>query len=147
MVVQPLRERRQDIVGLAYEALSSSHPSGGSIERDAELALEGYVWPGNVDELFEVVTAAKTQASNGAISVADLPPRIVSAVDLEALRDQHEAELASYKGKALKSFLRSKEKEYLEMVLESVDDNKAEAASKLDLDAEGLERHISGGHA
>jgi two-component system response regulator HydG len=148
ITLPPLRERREDVLGITHYLLKQK--SKGSlagylnIEPDAELVLDSYRWPGNADELVQAIEEARATAGKEAVSVDDLPRKIVGAVDLEVLKNERQSELAEYKGQALKSFLREKEREYLKCVLDSVDKDKEEAARKLQLDVAGLERHISG---
>jgi DNA-binding NtrC family response regulator len=148
MKIDPLRERTEDILSLAHYFLRQRGDGSDSesigIEKDAELALSHYAWLGNVDELREALEEAKKSAGDRMIGVEDLPQRLRNNVDLEGVKKRKQAELEQYKGKAMKAFLRDKEKEYLQLVLNSVQDDKEEAAKKLNLDAQGLERHISG---
>jgi DNA-binding NtrC family response regulator len=73
--IPPLRERREDIVGLAHLfllELNQRNESQISISEDAERALESYNWPGNVRELRSVIEHAFILAED-CIDAAQLP--------------------------------------------------------------------------
>jgi len=56
--IPPLRERREDISGMARSAWSSLGAGGELSRKDLE-ALEGYHWPGNVRQLRKVLSRAR----------------------------------------------------------------------------------------
>lgn len=68
--VPPLREHREDIPVLARQILDQASAKGGqsacSFTDEALQALSAYDWPGNLDELRNVVTSLAV-ASNGAM--------------------------------------------------------------------------------
>lgn len=66
--VPPLRERPEDIVGIAEQSLHEHYP-GSHFTRDAIQALVACPWPGNVRELRNVVFRAVMQAANPAVEV------------------------------------------------------------------------------
>lgn len=76
----PLRERREDIPGLALKFLRDFGFTGDDrrvdFSGDAIEALMSYDWPGNVRELQNAVQRAAVEAVTGTISPADLPPEI-----------------------------------------------------------------------
>lgn len=101
--IPPLRERRQDILGLVRFLMerSSRRLNYGPepvLDPDVENILASYEWPGNVRELENVVDRALILAENGRITRADLPPQIVRTAarpdtvvvgqDGEGLREQ-----------------------------------------------------------
>ncbi len=72
----PLKERDQDIVGLARIFLHELNEQNGTeaiFDPDVEAALMGYGWPGNVRELRSVVERAYI-VGNSTITVNELPP-------------------------------------------------------------------------
>jgi DNA-binding NtrC family response regulator len=147
-VLTPLRERPEDTLGIALTTLSAGRGKevkGVSMTADTELVLEHYAWPGNGDEVEQAILHAQAQSGDGDIEPDALPPSIRQSVDLDAVKHKRKERLAEHKGKALKSFLRSKEKEYLSAVLTSVGDSKKEAARVLKIDPHGLDRHIASG--
>jgi transcriptional regulator with PAS, ATPase and Fis domain len=71
--VPPLRERPEDIVGIAEQVLHQHYPES-RFSRDAVEALSSYAWPGNVRELKNVVFGAVLQArdAQSEITASDL---------------------------------------------------------------------------
>src|SRR5579871_6137460 len=71
--VPPLRERPEDVVGIAEQVLHQHYPES-RFSRDAIDALTSYAWPGNVRELKNVVFGAVLQArdAQSEIIAADL---------------------------------------------------------------------------
>jgi len=98
----PLRRRRADILPLAERLLRFFARQAGkvvSFGQEAQAALAGYDWPGNIRELRAVVERAVLLAAGGEIGVADLSPPIGAPagprfeaggpVTLEALEAEH----------------------------------------------------------
>ncbi|MBZ5523357.1 MAG: sigma 54-interacting transcriptional regulator [Acidobacteriia bacterium] len=71
--VPPLRERPEDILGIAEHGLQQIHPAA-HFSKDAINALHSYAWPGNVRELKSVIFNAAIHANtpHGEITAADL---------------------------------------------------------------------------
>src|SRR5579864_4216732 len=71
--VPPLRERPEDVMGIAEQVLHEHYPES-RFSRDAVDALTSYAWPGNVRELKNVVFGAVLQAREPQteITAADL---------------------------------------------------------------------------
>ena len=90
ITLPPLRERRGDVPLLAEEFLKRA-PQGGSaplrLTPEARAALERYPWPGNVRELENAIERAIALAEGPELGLADLPPAVVQAEQLEALRE------------------------------------------------------------
>lgn len=146
VAIPPLRERPADVLGLTHHLLKQRDATGAgtcTLRADAELVLEHYAWPGNATELVNVVQSAVERAVEGVVEVEDLPPMLAQVVDVEAIKQAKKMQLQEYKGRALKAFLRSKEKEYLSAVLDSVNDDKEEAARKLQVAPGSFDRYLS----
>jgi len=78
--VPPLRERREDIATLADRfvqrfALELGKQVRG-LEADAIRALEGFVFPGNIRELENMMERAVALASSSVIGLGDLPSEV-----------------------------------------------------------------------
>jgi two-component system, NtrC family, response regulator AtoC len=77
----PLRERREDIPGLAKYFLrrfaAETKKNFAGIEAEAEAKLVAYEWPGNVRELANVIERAVVLGQGPLVTLDDLPPRIV----------------------------------------------------------------------
>lgn len=140
--IKPLRERPEDILPLAYNVLRSETPNGKTppnLDKEVSTIFEAYTWPGNVRELENAVKHAITFAKDNVITKDVLPPKIadtpVSIKSRSVITD-------AAKGKSLKAFLRSKEKEYLESVLSATAGDKEEAAKALKISLATLYRKL-----
>lgn len=69
--IPPLRERPEDIPGLAAHFLAGDAVS--VVDAEAMRILLDHAWPGNVRELKNALDYAQAMASGSAIGVADLP--------------------------------------------------------------------------
>ena len=96
--VPPLRERREDIPMLAQHylrQLDRGTPTRVAVSLNfssrAILHLFQYDWPGNLEELNQIVAQVAANAEGPQIEVADLPPAIRQAgeVPLELDRAEH----------------------------------------------------------
>jgi two-component system response regulator AtoC len=90
ITLPPLRERRGDVPLLVEEFLKRSATGGSEGSRlapEALAALERHPWPGNVRELENAIERAVALADGPELGLADLPPAIVQAEQLEALRE------------------------------------------------------------
>ncbi len=85
ITLPPLRERRGDVPLLVEEFLKRS--AGSRLTPEALSALERHPWPGNVRELENAIERAVALAEGPELGLADLPPAIVQAEQLEALRE------------------------------------------------------------
>lgn len=75
VLVPPLRQREDDIVGLAQyflNSLNEKHKTNISFTSDALDAIKGKTWPGNVRELKNTIERAYIM-SDALIDVSDLP--------------------------------------------------------------------------
>ena len=146
ITIKPLRERREDILPLAYHIMRRTVGETGTVpevDADVQLILERYNWPGNVRELENAVRHAMTFGREGRITRADLPARIIKAIREDDLTgDRSAGGPDEYRGKSLKAFLRQKEKEYLQIVLEMMEGDKDKAAKALKISLATLYRKL-----
>jgi two-component system, NtrC family, response regulator PilR len=148
--IKPLRDRQEDILPLVYHVLRRETGEGRELPNltpDAKALLETYTWPGNVRELQNAIKHAITFAQNNTITPDVLPPRILSQARLTAVEGAGGPigdAAGQYKSQSLKSFLREKEKEYLEQVLKLVDGDKEKAAKALRISLATLYRKLPG---
>lgn len=135
----PLRERGDDVLRLteAFRVQQS-----GNLEQEIQFAdeaisaLRNYDWPGNVRELQNAVACAATLCEGGLIRFNDLPPAIVEGRSGKrpgeesggAVREQDEGSAADV---SLHEFLKQKEQEYIQMVLQKTGGNRVRAADIL----------------
>lgn len=68
LLVPPLRERPEDILGIAEYLLHGHHPRSRFTE-DAVRALQEYPWPGNVRELRNLIFTTVMHADNAAVEI------------------------------------------------------------------------------
>jgi len=100
--IPPLRQRPEDIVGLAERLLvfhgRANHRHNLSFTAEARDALRRYAWPGNVRELSNVVERAAILGRGDRIGVESLPavlapldasPKIGDPVTLERIEEEH----------------------------------------------------------
>jgi transcriptional regulator with PAS, ATPase and Fis domain len=77
IAVPPLRERSEDLLLLAQQILEETNvPSGKQLDgftAAVERAMLQYNWPGNVDEMAQVLHRAGQRSTSHLIDVADLP--------------------------------------------------------------------------
>lgn len=76
LTMPALRDRREDILPLAHTLLArgAADLNRGAVRlsADAERALQGYAWPGNIRELRNVIERAALLCDAGTISRRDL---------------------------------------------------------------------------
>ena len=105
-------------------------------QADAAKALMAYEWPGNVRELENAIKHALTFYHSGDITSELLPQKIL----------EHKAEQnvsSSSTNASLKSFLKQKEREYIEQILNTTGGDKEKAAETLKVNLSTLYRKLS----
>ena len=136
--IPPLRKRPEDILPLARHFISEEMKGARAlpgITPEAESVLESYDWPGNVRELENAIRHAVTFLQEGDITPDLLPPKIISHVK--------NATPPTGDSASLKSFLKKKEKEYIEQILSSTGGDKGKAAETLKVNLSTLYRKLS----
>ena len=130
--VPPLRERRDDIIPLAYYFLKTGAEGGSTsweITEEAMAALCAYHWPGNVRELRNVIRRASILATEPLIS-SDLlpfsPPKTPPPLPAATASDAPPLPLWVV------------ERDHIRRVLEQVENNKSKAAKLLEIDRKTL---------
>jgi len=143
----PLRERLSDIPLLVKHFLKDMNERESreiSIEPVAVSALQCYNWPGNVRELENVINRAGALCEASKIDLADLPPKIVEIAQNGNLRAEQE-DVAQHRGSSLKAFLRNKERDYIQFVLDQCGGDKDKAAKALGISLATFYRKIGEG--
>ena len=143
--IPPLRERKEDVLPLVKHFIRLETPQGvptPGVSPEAAQVLMGYSWPGNVRELENAVKHALTFLTEGDVTPDLLPPKIVQHATAPT------APLASAKDdisgdSSLKSFLKQKEKEYIEHILVASGGDKTKAADTLKVNLSTLYRKLS----
>jgi len=138
--VPEIKSRRDDLPLLAQAVLEECNAEGPKqvmgFSQDALDLLSVYAWPGNFEELCDVVRRAHGKAAAPLIGVADLPRSSVSAV-----RSQFEA-TARPAAVSLPQFLADVEKELLLRALRRARGNKTLAAKMLGVSRPRLYRRL-----
>ncbi len=136
----PLAERRADLPLLAQLFLEEVNARGtkqlAGFSSEALDRLDGYSWPGNCDELAQMVAEAHRRAEGPYIAVGDLPERI----HLAAYAAAHPARLEE--SIVLDDFLRRIERELLSRALARAKGNKTKAAKLLGMTRPRLYRRL-----
>ncbi|MEI6563259.1 MAG: sigma-54 dependent transcriptional regulator [bacterium] len=144
--IKPLRERQEDILPLVYSVLRKETGNGRELPKlmpEVKEMLERYQWPGNVRELENALKHAITFAQDNKITPDVLPPRILNQVKPAAqVAAPSETGVDAYRNKSLKTFLREREKEYLEQILTLTKGDKEKAAKSLKISLATLYRKL-----
>ena len=136
----PLSERREDVPLLAQMFLEELNAAGGKQLRgfspEALDQLTAYPWPGNIDELAEMVRESHERAEGAHVATADLPPRIylAAAANRRPRRDAEPIDLEKY--------LAGIELELIQRALRLTKGNKTKAARLLGLTRPRLYRRM-----
>jgi DNA-binding NtrC family response regulator len=146
--IPPLRERPEDILPLMQFFLRKEAGPDQTCPRiswEAADVLTRCPWPGNVRELENAIKHAMAFVQDGEITVDILPPRVVSqAAANPAAPSLTGASVEEYRNVSLRAFLRQKEKEYLEQVIERANGDKEQAAKTLQISLATLYRKLPG---
>jgi len=136
----PLAERREDIPLLAQMFVEEMNIRNdkqlGGLSHEALDCLHAYQWPGNVDELAQMMVYAHAQADDPEITVRDLPKRIQLAADATTFPKQKEQPIA------LDKLLERIELELINRALKISRGNKAKAARLLGMTRPRLYRRL-----
>jgi transcriptional regulator with PAS, ATPase and Fis domain len=135
-----LQELGEDLPLLAQWFLEAENAHGkkqltGFTDAAMQLLLT-YEWPGNMDELAEVVRNAHRTAGNVHIAADDLPQRLRLAAD-QAIQGSTETQPIE-----LESVLADVEIRLIRQALESVDGNKSQAAKQLGMTRQRFYRRL-----
>ena len=137
----PLRKRMEDVLPLArhfIEVECKDRAKKPGITPDAAKLLVSYDWPGNVRELDNAIKHAVTFCQDGDITPEVLPPRIRDHVMAHPVQ--------GYVGDgsvSLKSYIKQKEREYIEQILSSNGGDKEKTAEALKVNLSTLYRKLS----
>lgn len=140
IAIPPLSERRTDIPLLIQFFLEKRNAQGGKqlagCDSEALELLTSYAWPGNVDELAELVGAAWADAEGPLVRAADLPARLqfASQASMRPAAGQDALDLDA--------FLADVEKELLQRAMRRAKGKKARAARLLGISAARMIRRL-----
>ncbi|MDH3199641.1 MAG: sigma-54 dependent transcriptional regulator [Myxococcales bacterium] len=136
VLVRPLRERPEDVEGLAAHLLQRLGKAEIVLEPEALGALREYDWPGNVRELLNVLRRAALFSISNKLG-ADLVRRMIAASVFGSARES-----TPPTGPASQTNLAALEREHIERVLQEMDGNITKAASALGIDRRTLQRKL-----
>ena len=143
--IPPLSQRPEDVLALAQHFIAQEMEGGEFpvMDNDVLAILQSYSWPGNVRELQNVIQHSLTFLRDGNITKETLPSKLIVSYEASppAAPDSKSANEFE-KGKSLKAFLRSKEKEYLKTAINTMGGDKAKAAKELDISLATLYRKL-----
>lgn len=112
----PLRERIQDLLPLIsliickYSA-QRSETVPWTISAEAYRMLAEHVWPGNVDELREILDSAMAAAKKPNLTALELPSRLVAKDAGEARTSPQSLKVEELRGKSFRDYVRHKQME------------------------------------
>ncbi len=139
--IPPLRERQSDILKLAHffarrDAERFSHGRVLTLDADAEQALLGYNWPGNVREVENVIARALILADGEAITLDELPEHVSSILS------GHETGGTPRAGLTLKEQVKIFEHNLIRRTIEETGGDRSAAARKLGIGTSTLYRKL-----
>jgi DNA-binding NtrC family response regulator/predicted hydrocarbon binding protein len=131
LTIEPLRNRKEDILILARHFLTRIKPSHPGFAPEVVRCLESYPWPGNIRELENTIEYASVIAPDEKITPAHLPPSFTqNARDpLSSLTSERPS-------------LKALEQRYVNLILEHTKGNKLEASRILGIGTTTLWRYL-----
>ncbi|MDM5338595.1 PrpR N-terminal domain-containing protein [Fictibacillus enclensis] len=139
ITIPPLRERREDIEDLVPIFISDFHPKYGNsvvgVREDALMVMTNYDWPGNVDQLKQVIEQLYLQSNSYYIDREDV--EIVLNLFQQQENDKDEVEPFDLSGT-----LEEIEKRVISKVLEEEGQNQSRAAKRLGINRSTLWRKL-----
>jgi two-component system response regulator HydG len=136
IVIPPLRQRREDIPLLTYyfmqQAAERYNKPIEGIEPDAQQALMGYSWPGNVRQLKNTVENMVVLSPGSMLAIKSLPKEISPA----------QAATAGGVDNLVGLTMEQVEKEHIRETLKRVNGNREQAAKVLGIGERTLYRKI-----
>jgi len=139
--IPPLRERREDLPLMAQDFLELGNPESdpqvtGFAEAVWNLFYE-YDWPGNLDELADIVREARTTCQDYTIQTEDLPFRFRAGLQKQSENPTSKTDL-----QPLDHMLAKVEADHIQQALEICQYNKALAAELLGMTRAKLYRRM-----
>jgi transcriptional regulator with PAS, ATPase and Fis domain len=130
--VPPLRERREELRGLAHELLAQTaerlrRPVVGYTARTLECLLD-YDWPGNIRELEHAIERACAVATGSQIDIEDLPDAVRAAAGMHDATSRRPLDV--------------RERAYIRAVLARHGGQRQRAAAELGISLSTLKRRL-----
>jgi DNA-binding NtrC family response regulator len=141
LTLPPLRERRDELPRLVERMLARANEDDGRAVRglapDAWEVVRAHAWPGNLRELFEVLSAARAHAQDDRVTAADLPAPLRLAV-----RVGQTPARPPEKPLPLESLLEEAERRLIRLALERSGGHRGRAAEMLGMWRQRLVRRM-----
>ncbi len=143
--VPALRSRPEDILPLIEHFLKRHADRTKSkvleVDKYALRLLQGYNWPGNIDELENALERACAFAEGGKIRPMDLPPKVAQKVEItdEDEKTVHHMPI----GTPLSDYVKKQEKLFIQETIRYNDNSPAKAASMLGVSIATLYRKLN----
>lgn len=148
ITIQPLRERKEDIMQFAEFFLQKASVELGKemdgFNEDVREAFVQYNWPGNLRELSNVVKRSALLSSGNKVELSALPQEIVHYKKFYAAAEEtNELQLKTFTAKSfdtsnIKKVALNAEYEMIVDMLQKVKFNKSKAAKMLNIDRKTL---------
>jgi two-component system response regulator HydG len=142
----PLRERRDDLPVLIRHLLDLAAAETGrgrlSLARDAETALIGYDYPGNIRELENILRRAAILATGTRIGLEDLPSSVAGRRDRISFGPTTNAELKAAKARAASTASQAVEQRFLVELLRASGGSVTAAARRVGMNRSWLHQLI-----
>ena len=142
--IPPLRDRPEDILPLACEFINAAtRDSQGRPRLSPEVCamFTSYSWPGNGDEVKEMINGILPLIKDNVIKADYLPAEIkVAAKNVRSTAMTFKDD--SFKGKNLMKFIRKKRREQLLKVVEESGGDRRKAAMALNISVADLNREL-----
>lgn len=137
----PLKDRFDDLDLLAQAFVENNNADrekqiGGCSERVLK-AFREYQWPGNLDELADVIAECVESCEGSTVEMTDLPFRLKSGLDAQTVEPHRDS-----KFEKLEPLLSRIEKDHLQQALDRVKYNKSKAAELLGMTRAKLYRRM-----
>lgn len=139
----PLADRLEDVPLLTQSLIERSVSTSGQvdqtiagIDKEVALLLTEFRWPGNLDQLVDVIGQATESVFNRLVNVDDLPAPFHRWLQAQRIGTRQETVID------LDQFLASVEKELLQRALTQAQGNKAQAARLLSISRAKLLRKL-----
>lgn len=135
-----LNQRIEDIPLLAHAMIERSNLSGqrqlSTFDSASTQLLQEFAWPGNLDQLRKVVTAAISEAISHQLTVDNLPKKFHNSLKAQRIGVANETEIQ------LTEYLESIEQELISRALQQSKGNKTKAAKLLGINRAKLLRRM-----
>ncbi len=139
--IPPLRQRMEELPLLGQHFLEQTNLQAdeqvGEISQEVWKRFHQYDWPGNLDELRQVIHEARCNCNGSSIEVHHLPFRFRTALDARSV-----GPVMAPRPRPLEPFLEHVERECIAWALEQAQFNKSKAAELLQIPRARLYRRM-----